>query len=130
MEKLGLIGRHKRIDDFLQEYADHVKLRTAPNTVKRYGAALNAFVAFLGMFHPNLKNLYQISPQIIESYQKQRLESIELKIAADGDKPGNLRNHQLPKPQTADCEVGILRSALIWAHDRELGQVITILLAD
>ena len=29
MEKLGLVGRHKRIDDFFQEYADHVRLRTA-----------------------------------------------------------------------------------------------------
>ena len=36
LEKLGISGRQKRIYDFFQEYADHVKLRTAPNTVKRY----------------------------------------------------------------------------------------------
>lgn len=120
MEKLGLIGRHKRIDDFFQEYADHIKLRTAPNTVKRYRAALNAFVAFLRLFQPNLKYLHQIKPEIIESYQKQRLESIELKVAADGEKVGNHKNKRLPLPQTVNYEVGVLRSALIWAHDREL----------
>lgn len=120
MEKLGLTGRHKRIDHFFQEYTDHVKLRTAPNTVKRYRAALNAFIAFLKLFHPNLKYLHQIKPEIIESYQKQRLESIELKIAADGEKPGNHKNKQLPKPQTVNYEVGVLRSAFVWAHDREL----------
>ncbi len=113
MEKLGLTGRHKRIDDFLQEYADHVKLRTAPNTVKWYKAALNAFIAFLKLFHPNLKYLHQVKPEIIESYQKQWLESIELKVAADGEKVGNHKNKRLPLPQTVNYKVGVLRSALI-----------------
>jgi len=103
IEKLGLTGRHKPIDDFFQEYADHVndhvKLRTAPNTVKRYLSVLNTFLVFLKMFHPNLKYLSQIKPEQIESYQKQRLESTELKAAADGDKPGNPENKRLPLPR-------------------------------
>jgi hypothetical protein len=120
VEKLGLSGRQKRIDDFCQEYADHVRLRTSPNTVKRYRAALNAFLAFLRLFHPNLKSLHQIKPEIIESYQQKQLESVELKIAADGDKVGVHKNKRLPKPQTVNYEVGVLRSAFMWAHDREL----------
>jgi integrase len=120
MEKLGLAGRQKRIDDFFQEYADHVRLRTSPNTVKRYRAALNAFLAFLRLYYPSLKYLHQVKPEIIESYQQKRLESVELKIAADGDKVGVHRNKRLPKPQTVNYEVGVLRSAFMWAHDREL----------
>jgi len=120
IEKLGLTGRHKRIDDFFQEYADHVKLRTADNTVKRYLGVLNTFLTFLKMFHPNLKYLAQVKPEHIESYQKQRLESTELKAVADGDKPGNHKNKRLPLPQTVNFEVGIVRSVFMWAHDREL----------
>jgi len=120
IEKLGLTGRHKRIDDFFQEYADHVKLRTFGNTVKRYLGVLNTFLAFLKTFHPNLGYLTQIKPEHIESYQKQRLESTELKADADGDKPDNHKNKRLPLPQTVNFEVGIIRSVFMWAHDREL----------
>lgn len=84
LEKLGLANRDKRIDDFFQEYAEYVKPRTAPNTVKRYLAVLNTFVVFLKMFHPNLKYLSQIKPEIIESYQQKRLESLELKVRLTG----------------------------------------------
>lgn len=120
IEKLGFTHRNKKIDLFFQEYADHIKLRTAPSTVKRYLAVLNTFLTFLDMFHPNLKNIAQIKPDHIESYQKQRLESTDLKIAADGDKPGNHKSRRLPLPQTVNYEVSVLRSAFLWAHDREL----------
>ncbi len=33
---------------------------------------------------------------------------------------GNHKNKRLPLPQTVNYEVGVLRSALIWAHNREL----------
>ncbi|MFH1372217.1 MAG: hypothetical protein ABII79_00245 [bacterium] len=80
VEKLGLVSRNRRIDSFFQDYADYVKLRSAPNTHKRYKAAINAFIAFLTLFHPRLKNLAQVTPAVIEDYQQKRLESIELRI--------------------------------------------------
>lgn len=118
-EKLGLVSRQKRIDGFLQEYLDHVKLRTSPNTTKRYRAVLNTFLTFLKMFHPNLRSLSQIKQEHIESYQNQRLESVGLKTAADGDKVGAHKNKRLPLPQTVNYEVSVLRSAFMWAQERE-----------
>ncbi|MFH1686304.1 MAG: hypothetical protein ABIE70_02125 [bacterium] len=84
IQKLGLVSRNRRIDSFFQGYADYVRLRTAPNTHKRYKAAINAFIAFLRLFHPRLRNLAQVTPAIMEDYQQKRLESIELKTLADG----------------------------------------------
>lgn len=120
IEKLGLVNEKKRIDVFFQEYADYVRLRTAPSTVKRYLAVVNTFIVFLKMFHPNIRLLMQVTPEIIESYQVQRLRSVELKSSADGDKPGVHRKKRLPLPQTVNTEVMVLGSAFIWAHSREL----------
>lgn len=120
LEKLGIAPHDRRIDNFFQEYADNVKLRTSANTAKRYLGVLNTFIVFLKMFHPHVRYLSQIKPEHIESYQKQRLESIELKTAADGEKPGNHANKKLPLPQTVNYEVSVLRSAFMWAYDREL----------
>ncbi len=120
LEKLGLSATDKRIDDFLQEYTDHVRLRTSVNTLKRYRSILNTFLVFLKMFHPNTKCLSQIKADHIESYQQQRLQSLELKTAADGEKPGNHKPKRLPLPQTVNFEVGVLGSAFIWAHGRQL----------
>jgi integrase len=119
VEKLGLSANDIRIDDFFKKYADYIRPRTAPNTVKRYLAVLNTFIIYLKMSHPNLKYLSQIKSEIIESYQQKRLESIELKVEADGEKPGNHTEKRLPLPQTVNYEVGVLRSAFIWANDRE-----------
>jgi len=120
IQKLGLVSRNRRIDSFFQEYTDYVKLRTAPNTHKRYRAVINAFIAFLTLFHEKLKNLVQITPAIIEDYQQKRLESVELKTLADGDKLGNHKKKHLPLPQTVNYEVSVLRSAFTWALDRDL----------
>ncbi|MCD6163784.1 MAG: site-specific integrase [candidate division Zixibacteria bacterium] len=119
MEKLGLTNSTIRIDEFFQKYADNVKLHNSPNTVKRYLSVLNTFLVFLKMFHPGIKHLSQLKTEHIESYQKQRLQSIELKIEADGEKNGNHNNKRLPLPQTVNYEIGVLRSAFIWAYDRE-----------
>ena len=119
-ERLGITAKSKRVDEFFQEYTGHVRLRTSPNTLKRYRACLNAFVAFLNLFQPKVKQLSQITPEIIEDYQQKRLESVELKTLSDGDKLGNHKNKQLPLPQTVNYEVSVLRSAFIWAHDRGL----------
>jgi integrase len=124
LEKLGLSPLDKRIDDLFQEYADHIRLHASPNTVKRYLGVLNTFLAFLKMFHPTVKYLSQIKPDHIESYQQQRLQSIELKTAADGEKNGIHSNKRLPLPQTVNYEVGILRSSFIWAQNRELMAVV------
>ncbi|MEP0828371.1 MAG: tyrosine-type recombinase/integrase [bacterium] len=120
LEKLGISSRDKRIDEFFQEYLDHVRLRTSPNSHKRYRAALNAFIAFLRIFHSNLKVLKQITPDTIEDFQQKRLESFELKTLSDGEKPGNHLHKKLPLPQTVNYEVSVIRSALIWAQDRGL----------
>ncbi|MBN2225983.1 MAG: hypothetical protein JW763_01325 [candidate division Zixibacteria bacterium] len=98
MEKLGLSYHDLRIDVFFQKYADYIKPRTASNTVKRYLGVLNTFISFLKMFHPNVRFLSQIKPEFIESFQQKRLESIELKIEADGDKIGNHNVKKLPLP--------------------------------
>lgn len=119
-ESLGLVSRQKRIDDFFLEYADYIKLRNAPSTVKRYLSVLNTFVTFLKLFHPNIKGLSQITPDIIEAYQSKRLQSLELKIAADGDKTGNHKNKRLPKPQTVNNEVVMLACSFNWGVKRGL----------
>jgi integrase len=120
IEKLGLTQTQVKIDDFFQQYADHVRLHNSPGTIKRYLYILNAFLVFLKMFHPNIKYISQIKREHIESYQKQRLTSIELKTLADGDKPGNHKEKRLPLPQTVNFEVTVLRTAFIWANDRDL----------
>ena len=120
MEKLGLVSEAKRIDNLFQEYADHVRLHNSKNTVKRYLGVLNTFLVFLKMFHPGIRYLSQITPDHIESYQRQRLESLELKTVADGEKNGIHRNKKLPLPQTVNYEVSVLRSAFIWAKNRDL----------
>jgi hypothetical protein len=120
IEKLGLTQSQVRIDDFFQQFADHVKLYNSPGTIKRYLYILNTFLIFLKMFHPGLKYLSQIKREHIESYQKQRSGSIELKERADGDKPGNHKEKKLPMPQTVNYEVKIFRTAFIWAYDHDL----------
>ena len=117
LEKLGITTRNKRIDDFFREYLEYIGLRTAPNTVKRYRAAINAFIAFLAMFHSSVRHLSQIKQEHIESFQRERLKSVELKAAADGVKNGIHKNKRLPLPQTVNFEVGVLRSTFIWAQD-------------
>ena len=119
IEKLGLTRTEKRTDDFFTEYVEYVTVRTSPGTVKRYRAAINAFLAFLNIFHPRMHRLSQVKQEHIEEYQLRRLDSIELKSAADGDKNGNHKTKKLPKPQTVNFEVGVLRSAFLWALDRE-----------
>jgi integrase len=120
LEKLGFSPLDKRVDALFQEYAEHLKLHTSANTIKRYLGVLNTFLAFLKMFYENVKYMSQIKQEHIESYQKQRLQSIELIEEADGNKNGIHTKKKLPLPQTVNYEVGVLRSAFIWAHDREL----------
>lgn len=119
LERLGIGVREKRVDDFFQEYLDNVKLRTSPNTAKRYKAVLNTFISFLKMFHPNVTQLAQIRPETMESYQRERLQSIELKRAADAGNCFNRREKLLPKPQTVNYEMSVLRSVFMWAHEKE-----------
>ena len=119
MEKLGIASKDKRIDDFLKIYTDYVRLRTSPNTLKRYKAVLNTFITFLRLFHPRVRLLSQIKPELMEDYQNKRLESVELKAASDGEKNGNHKNIRLPLPQTINYELSVLRSAFLWAHERE-----------
>lgn len=120
IEKLGLTIRTVRIDDFFQQYLEHVRLHCSENTLKRYKASLNAFLAFLRLFHSSIKQLSQIKPDTIEDFQRRRLESVEIKTEADGTKNGNHLHKRLPLPQTVNYEISILRSAFLWAHDREL----------
>ncbi|MEZ5359859.1 MAG: site-specific integrase [Candidatus Zixiibacteriota bacterium] len=120
LEKLGVGQSKKRIDVFFQEFADHIRLRTSKRTVKRYLGVLNTFIVFLKMFHSHVIYLSQIKPELIESFQKHRLESVELKSEADGNKVGSHKNKKLPLPQTVNYEVSVLRSAFMWAHDRDL----------
>ena len=120
LQKLGLTAERKRIDDFFREYAANMKIRTSANTSKRYLGVINMFLVFLRMFHPNIKDISQIKSEHLESYQLQRLQSIELKKAADGEKPGNHATKHLPLPQTVNYELTVLRSAFIWAHQKQL----------
>lgn len=117
VDKLGLAISDKRIDDFFREYLDYVRIRTAPNTAKRYKAVVNAFIAFLQLFQPNIRTLAQLNQEHIEAYQRRRMESLELKALADGEKNGAHKNKRLPKPQTVNYEVNVLRSAFLWAQD-------------
>ena len=119
IEKLGLASKSIRIDEFFQRYIEYAKSHTSEGTHKRYKGVANFFIAFLKLCHPKLRYLNQIKREHIESYQQERLTNIELKIAGDGDGPGNHKKKRLPLPQTVNYEVSVLRSAFIWAHDRE-----------
>ncbi len=120
IEKLGFSSNEMRIDDFFQKYSEHIKLHTSASTVKRYLNAINAFINFLNMFHPRIRSLSQINAEIIESYQKIRLSSLELKAASDGRKIGVHKNKKLPLPQTVNFELNVLRTAFTWARDHQL----------
>jgi len=120
LERLGLSEREARIDRFFQDYADYVRMHTSESTVKRYLGIINYFVVFLNMFHPRLKVVSQIKQKHIESYQRERLRSLELKLAADGDKPGGHAHKRLPTPQTVNFEITVLRTAFTWAYDHDL----------
>jgi integrase len=124
LERLGFGKRERRIDDFFVEYLEYVKLRGAPATVKRYRAAVNAFIAHLQLYVPQLTHVSAIATEHIEDFMRRRLESVELKVLADGNKPGNHKNKQLPKPQTVNYEVSVLRSAFLWGHNREYLSVV------
>lgn len=117
VSKLGLSINECKIDDFFQDYVNRVALTTSPNTVKRYKGVLNYFITFLQMFYTNTRYTSQITPQIIEAYQKQRLQSTELKITCEKDNPHCRKNKILPTPQTVNFEVTVLRTALIDAFN-------------
>ncbi len=119
VEKLGISSVEKRIDEFFGDYIKYVELRTSPNTVKRYLSAINVFIAYLTMFAPTVRYLSQVKQEHIEQFQQKRLQSVELKVAAEGRKNGLHKKKKLPKPQTVNYEVGVLRSAFLWAADRE-----------
>ncbi len=118
-ERLGISAKSKRIDEAFQEFLDNTRLRTAPSTVKRYRAALNIFLTFLGMKYPRLKYISQITPEVIESYQRTRLESEELKLACESENKFSRKRKLLPQPQTINYEVSVLRSVFVWAQDRQ-----------
>ena len=113
-----------RIDDFIKQYLDHVKLHNSSVTVKRYRVILNTFLVFLRMFHSNILFLSKLKTIHLESYQRKRLESLELKIKADGIKRGSHNNKKLPLPQTVNYECNVLRTAFIWAQDHDLLEII------
>jgi integrase len=72
------------------------------------------------MSHPKIRYISQVKTQTIEAFQKQRLESVELKQAAEMGNRFSRKKKPLPKPQTVNYEVGVLRSAFTWAMEREL----------
>lgn len=115
--KLGLSINECKIDDFFQDYVNRVALTTSPNTVKRYKGVLNYFITFLQMSYPSIRYASQITPQIVEAYQKQRLQSTELKLTCEKDNPHCRKNKILPTPQTVNYEVTVLRTALIDAFN-------------
>ncbi len=120
IEQLSLRKTEKRIDDFFQEFADHSRLHNAPGTTRRYLRVINTLLCYLRMYHPRLRYLSQIRREHMEDYQRCRLESYDLKREADGDKRGTHKNKRLPLPQTVNYELNVLRSAFMWAEDRDL----------
>jgi len=119
-EKLGLSKEQVRIDDFFQQFIDHTRLHNSAATSRRYIRVVNTFLVFLKMFHPRNRLLDQIGQDHIESYKRERIESLDLKTAADGEGKGIHTNKKLPLPQTVNYEINVLRSAFIWAMDRDL----------
>lgn len=87
--------------------------------MKRYRGVLNASLALVSLYYPHLQLLSEVTQVHIEQFQRRRLESVELKIAADGEKPGNHGRKILPRPQTVNYEVSVLKSAFNWALDRD-----------
>jgi len=119
LEKLGISSMELNIETFFAQFLEYTKLHTSANTYKRYRAVIDLFLAYLKLYQKQKRSLSQIKSETIEHYQAKRLSSIEIKKLAVGEKNGNHRTHHLPKPQTVNFELGVLRSAFLWAKKRE-----------
>jgi len=116
-ERLGLSKEQVRIDDFFQQFIDHTRLHNSAATSRRYIRVVNTFLVFLKMFHPRHRMLDQITQDHIESYKRARLESLDLKAAADGEGKGIHTNKRLPLPQTVNNKTHVFLS--VFAEGRE-----------
>ncbi len=117
-ERLGLVDEQRRIDDCFSEYLEYVTLRTAASTVQRYRGVLNTFMSFLTIYWPRVSMIHEVTLRHVEDYQRRRLTSLDLKRAADGGRSGTHTSKRLPKPQTVNYEVSVLRSVFVWGHQR------------
>lgn len=117
LEKLGLTAEHIRIDEFLDKFTEYVTFHNAASTTKRYGAIIRTFREFLRMFHPRITRLDQVTREHIDSYQMKRLESIDLAESVNSSPYGH-KKKLLPKPQTVNYEITVLRTAFLWAKER------------
>ncbi len=117
VEKLGLTSKQIRLNDFFEKFAEYVEFHNTASTAKRYLSVVRTFKGFLEIFHPNVTTLGQVNREHIDSYQMKRLESIELAEVVNSSPFGH-RKKLLPKPQTVNYEVTVLRTAFLWAKER------------
>ena len=117
LEKLGLTSKQIRLHEFFEKFDEYVSFHNTASTAKRYLSVVRAFQEFLRMFHPAVMILGQVNREHIDSYQMKRLESIELAQAVNSSPFGH-KKKLLPKPQTINYEITVLRTAFLWAKER------------
>ena len=119
IDKLNFTPNSISLKEFINKYLEYAQLHTSSGTYKRYAGILETFCTFLNMFYPKIKELAQISTEVIESYQSNRLNSFDLQAKVKGTSNGSHKKIRLPKPQTVNFEVVVLNIAFVWAQERD-----------
>ncbi len=119
-ERLGFTQNLISVEDYFNRFLEFVKLHNQSSTLKRYSAIIHTFQVFLNKYYNFLSHISEIKLEHIEEYQNIRLNSLDLKNEADGNKIGTHTKKKLPTPQTVNFETNVIRTAFLWGQDREL----------
>ncbi len=74
--ELGFIEAKKKIEDFISEYTDYIKVNKRFKTAQRYVEIINNFKLFLESY-PYVVLLSDIKGQLIEKYKSERIKKIK-----------------------------------------------------
>jgi len=66
----------KEVGIFVTDYLEWIKLNKRPHTLRSYGTILKTFSNFL-KDSPNIKNLTDITPKLLEDYKQHRLTQVK-----------------------------------------------------
>ena len=74
------IARHIDLPDFFERFLSESGAQQSPKTVKRFAATIKHFSSFLGSNFPQISQLAQLTPAIMESYKVHLVKTQKAKI--------------------------------------------------
>jgi hypothetical protein len=127
------IARHIDLPDFYERFLSEAGKQYGPKTVKRFASTIRHFSHFLTTYYPQVSQLAQVTPVIIESYkdhlvktQKEKIVNLSILLMRDilefGIKLGFLTDNPslhvrlLPWPKTPERRLtarGIMAKQLL-----------------